>query len=273
MTTTTSDRERVTIAVAAAERLARAAESGVPCAPVRDLLGEDDIRLAYQVQQELTARRLATGATAVGRKIGLTARAVQQQLGVDQPDFGVLFGDMDVSSAGGVPTSGLLQPKIEAEVAFVLSHDLDDDNLDMAAVRDAVDYAVAALEIVDSRVAGWDIRITDTVADNASSALYVLGKHRVGLDAFEPREVEMVMSVDGVLSSRGNGAACLGDPLAAVLWLANAARDLGDPLRAGEVVLSGALGPMVPVHPGTTVRAEVSSLGAVSVSFAEKDNA
>jgi 2-keto-4-pentenoate hydratase len=130
-----------------------------------------------------------------------------------------------------------------------------------------VAYAVAALEIVDSRVAGWDIRFGDTVADNASSGLYVLGSQRRTLDDVEPVEVEMSMSVDGEVVSTGNGAACLGDPLAAMVWLARTAREHGAPLRAGQVVLSGALGPMYDVHPGATVTAEISGLGTVTARF------
>ncbi|WP_270889321.1 2-keto-4-pentenoate hydratase [Pedococcus sp. 5OH_020] len=265
------DDERVSVATVAADRLRRAAETGVPCAPVRDVLGDRNVALAYRTQRMLTQRRLAEGGRIVGRKIGLTSPAVQQQLGVAQPDFGVLFGDMDASGAAPVSTATLLQPKIEAEVAFVLGSDLDSDHLDLDAVRSSVDYAVAALEIVDSRVAGWDIRITDTVADNASSALYVLGEDRVTLDRFEPREVVMTMTVDGSVASEGTGEACLGDPLEALLWLARTSRELGDPLRAGQLVLSGALGPMVAVRAGSSVRAEVSGIGSVSVTFAGED--
>ncbi|WP_344111953.1 2-keto-4-pentenoate hydratase [Terrabacter aerolatus] len=204
----------------------------------------------------------------VGRKIGLTSPAVQEQLGVDQPDFGVLFDDMDVSALPEVPMRGLLQPRVEAEVAFVLGADLDGADLDLEVVRAAVDYAVAALEIVDSRVAGWDIRITDTIADNGSSALFVLGRDRMTLEELEPVSVTMQMHADGTLVSEGNGAACLGDPLNALLWLARTAQQLGDPLRAGHVVLSGALGPMHAVTPGSTVRADITGLGSVAVSFA-----
>ena len=141
----------------ATDRLLDAARTGVPCAPVRDLIGDTDIDTAYAVQHRLTEARLADGARVVGRKIGLTSPAVQQQLGVDRPDFGVLFDDMDVTALEQVPSERLLQPKAEAEVAFVLGEDLDRDDLDLAVVRAAVDHAVAALEIVDSRVAGWDI--------------------------------------------------------------------------------------------------------------------
>ena len=256
---------------AAARRLSRAAATGTPCAPVRDLLGDKDVDLAYAVQRRLTEERLAAGGRVTGRKIGLTSPAVQRQIGVDRPDFGVLFADMDVSAEDAVPSRRLLQPKAEAEIAFVLGADLDAEDLDVAAVRAAVDYAVAALEIVDSRVAGWDITIVDTVADNASSGLYVLGERRARLDEFEPVAVSMRLYADGELASEGTGAACLGDPLLALLWLARTARDHGDPLRTGQVVLSGALGPMVPALPGAGVRAEISSLGSVCATFSAKD--
>ncbi len=268
----TSTSSTLTAAIdAATARLQAAVRAGVPCAPVRDVLGEEDVALAYRVQQALTDARLSTGARIVGRKIGLTSPAVQQQLGVDQPDFGVLFDDMDVTDLPEVPSARLLQPKVEAEIAFVLATDLDDPDLDVAAVRRTVDYAVASLEIVDSRVAEWDIRITDTVADNASSGLFVLGQNRLSLSEFEPAEVTMAMHVNGRLVSEGRGDACLGDPLNALLWLAETARDFGEPLRAGQVVLSGALGPMAPVSPGDRVHAEISGLGAVNATFSSKE--
>lgn len=269
------------VVAAAAERLTAAAETGVPCAPVRDLIGTDDVSVAYAVQQQLTRGRLAAGGRVVGHKIGLTSPAVQQQLGVDQPDFGVLFDDMDVTTSGGggdgvVPAGRLIQPKVEAEIAFVLSADLDDRDLDdpalgPAIVRAAVDHMVAAIEVVDSRVEGWDIRITDTVADNASSGLFVLGDQRRALADVEPADTTMRLYRNDDLVSEGTGAACLGDPLTALLWLARTARDLGDPLRSGQVVLSGALGPMVPALPGDVVRAEISGLGTVAVTFANKE--
>jgi 2-keto-4-pentenoate hydratase len=252
---------------AAAERLWAAARDGVPCRPVRDLIGDSDVALAYAVQQRLAQARLADGARVIGRKIGLTSAAVQQQLGVERPDFGVLFDDMDVSAQEVVPSDRLLQAKVEAEVAFVLGADLADGPLDAEQVRGAVASAVAALEIVDSRIDGWDITFGDTVADNASSGLFVLGGRRVGLAEFEPVEATMRMYLDDELVSQGTGAACLGDPLVALAWLARTARELGEPLRAGQVVLSGALGPMVPVSAGARVRAEISGLGSVTATF------
>ncbi|WP_213575849.1 fumarylacetoacetate hydrolase family protein [Rhodococcus sp. USK13] len=259
-----------TSAIAAAvERLTAAAATDTPCAAVRDLIGTTDIRAAYAVQQLLTDRRLAAGGTITGRKIGLTSPAVQQQLGVNQPDFGVLFADMDVTALPEVPSSRLLQPKAEAEIAFELGADLVDGDLGLAQVRCAVARAAAALEIVDSRIADWDITITDTVADNGSSGLYVLGENWLTLDDFEPREVSMRLFSGEELVSEGTGAACLGDPLEALSWLARTARDYGQPLRAGQVILSGALGPMVPTPPGTTVRAELSTLGTVTATFSK----
>lgn len=264
--------DRETAAAQAVSRLTEAYRTRVPCSPVRDLLGVDDVDLAYTVQQRMVEDRLRAGARVTGRKIGLTNPAVQAQLGVDRPDCGVLFQDMDVTDLAAVPGDRLLQPRTEAEIAFVLGEDLDTGTLNIASIRAAVDYAVAALEVADSRVTDWDITITDTVADNASSGLYVLGGQRRSLDEFEPAEVVMQMYVDGQMVSEGSGAACLGDPLNALLWLAETARDVGAPLRAGEVVLSGALGPMVATTPGMTVHAKLSSLGAVTATFTGADS-
>jgi 2-keto-4-pentenoate hydratase len=160
----------------------------------------------------------------------------------------------------------LLQPKIEAEVAFVLGRDLD-ELIDDASVRDAVEFVVPALEIVDSRIADWDISFGDTVADNASSGLFVLGDERLPLAKVEPADVQMTLRLDGEQASQGSGRACLGDPLNALAWLARTARELGEPLRAGQIILSGALGPMVAVTSGARVEAELSGLGRVSVTF------
>lgn len=254
--------------VDAADRLETARATSSPTRPIREVLGDNDIALAYCVQTELTRRRIGDGALVVGRKIGLTSRAVQQQLGVDQPDFGVLFDDMAFADDRDVPVGALLQPRIEAEIAFLLMTDLG-DRLDAETIRGSIRYATAALEIVDSRVADWDISIVDTIADNGSSALFVLGTDRVPLSSFEPRDVEMRMAINDEEVSVGNGTACLGDPLHALLWLARTAQEVGNPLRAGEVVLSGALGPMTPISAGATVRATISGLGTVTAHLTE----
>lgn len=252
--------------LAAATRLEVAAQTRTACSPVNTLIGSSDIAAAYAVQQELTARRIRAGARTVGRKIGLTSEAVQRQVGVDQPDFGVLFDDMAFEDGDVVPFGRLLQPKAEAEVAFTLRADiLDADN--PALVRASVAFAQAALEIVDSRVANWQIGITDTVADNASSGVFVLGATKQTLTEFSPIDVVMQMSRNGAIVSEGTGAACLGDPLNALTWLAKTAIELGAPLRAGDIVLSGALGPMVVVEPGDLFIANIGSLGAVTAKF------
>jgi len=241
MTSPTPDPRR-----AAAERLWAAAQWSTPCPPVRDLIAPDDVESAYAVASINVGRRIAGGARRIGRKIGLTSLAVQKQLGVGTPDFGSLLDDMVVPAGGSVPRGALLQPKVEAEVAFVLSADLDGPLEDVAEVRAAVGGAMAAIEIVDSRVADWDV---------------------------EPVEVRMTMTVNGEKRSEGDGAACLGDPLLALLWLARTVRDLGDPLRAGEGVLSGALGPMSVVRPGDVVEADITGLGSITVSFSEEEAA
>jgi 2-keto-4-pentenoate hydratase len=254
----------------ASRRLEDARRHRRPCAPVRDLIGPGGVAAAYAVQRLGIKARLTEGSAVVGRKIGLTSPAVQAQLGVDQPDFGVLLDGMAYRDGNVVPMDRLLQPKVEAEVAFVLARDLADGPLDAQQVRSAVEHAVAAVEVVDSRIADWDITLADTVADNASSGLYVLGDQRVSLSEFEPRAAHMTMDVNGREVSSGDGSACLGDPLAALAWLARTACDLGDPLRAGQVVLSGALGPMVPVVHGDVVSARISGLGTVDFSFGDR---
>lgn len=255
----------------ATQRIRSAFATGTPVAPVRDLIGRDDVEAAYAIQSQLVSERIAAGARVVGRKIGLTSPAVQAQLGVDQPDFGVLFDDMAYADGDTIAYEAVLQPRVEAEIAFVLKEDLVEGDLDDTQVRDAIDYAVAAIEVCGSRIAGWDISFADTVADNASAGAYVLGGVRKRLDEFVPREVTMRMTTTGAEESVGTGAACLGDPINAVVWLARQARDLGEPLRAGQVILSGALGPMRPVVPGAHVHVEITGLGTVSASFTPAD--
>jgi 2-keto-4-pentenoate hydratase len=238
-----------------------------PCPPVRSLLPAGDVAAAYAVQSAWVAGEVAAGATVIGRKVGLTNLAVQAQLGVDRPDFGVLLSSMDCPPGAPIDVTRLLQPKIEAEIAFVLARDMTGAEIGPADVVAATGWVVAALEIVDSRIAGWDIDIVDTVADNASSGLFTLGAVRRRVDGLDLPSLAMTMNRDGEVVSTGSGAACLGDPVNAVVWLASTARDFGQPLRAGDVVLSGALGPMVPVRPGDRFEARITGLGTVSAVF------
>jgi 2-keto-4-pentenoate hydratase len=252
----------------AADRLIAAAAVPRQCDPVRNILGDRDIAAAYVVQRLLTEDSVARGRQIVGHKIGLTSRAVQSQLGVDQPDSGVLFADMRMANGATVASEKLLQPKVETEIAFILADDLDGE-LSESRIRLAAGIAVPAIEIVDSRVHDWSIRIVDTIADNGSSALFVLGSGAAAASDLDFASRTMRLTQDGVVVSTGRGSDCLGSPLNALRWLARTAQENGSPLRAGHIVLSGALGPMVPVRPGSTYVAEIDGIGSVEVSFAE----
>lgn len=252
----------------AAERLLDAYASGQTCAPVRDLIPFADVASAYAVQERNTRHWLAQGRRLVGRKIGLTSVAVQKQLGVDQPDFGMLFADMSVCDGEQVPVGAVLQAKVEAEIAFVLERDIEVEQATMADVIRAIDYAVVAIEIVGSRVSNWDIRLVDTVADNASSGMFVLGNTPHSLRGLDLRDCKMQMTRGDETVSTGVGHACLGHPLNATLWLARKMVEVGRPLKAGDIVLSGALGPMVAAKPGEVLEAKVDGLGSVRAAFA-----
>ncbi|RYJ29241.1 2-keto-4-pentenoate hydratase [Streptomyces sp. L-9-10] len=251
----------------ASRRLADVRVSHRPCPPVRDLLPPGDVHAAYSVQSRWVIGREAAGARVIGRKIGLTSPTVQAQLGVDQPDFGFLLNDMACPDGAPVDMDRLIQPKIEAEVAFVLATDLDTAYAGAAEVVAATGQVVAALEIVDSRIADWDISLVDTVADNASSGLFVLGSQPRPLDGLDLAGCEMVLRRGEEVVSTGTGTDCLGGPALAVAWLARTAHAHGRPLRAGDIVLSGALGPMVPVTAGDVFEAEITGLGTVRTSF------
>lgn len=246
-----------------AERLRAAYTNGV-VSPLRDGLEPLDSDGAYAVQAMNTRFWRQGGRRVVGRKIGLTAKAVQAQLGVDQPDFGILFEDKQIPDGGELAKSRVLQPKAEAEIALVLANGLPDPETDAATVLHAADYAVAAIEIVDSRIADWRITFADTVADNGSSAFFVLGQQRRSLDGLDLYSCGMVLERNGAVASVGAGAACLGHPLEAAAWLARTLAARGDPLVAGDILLTGALGPMVAIAPGDRVSAQIGGLGLAS---------
>jgi 2-keto-4-pentenoate hydratase len=245
-----------------ARRLREAYRSGtVP--PLRDSLDPGDGPKAYRIQEINTRFWENEGRRLVGRKIGLTAKAVQAQLGVDQPDYGALFADMAVPNGGRLDPARVLQPKAEAEIALVLKADLYGADVTPETVRAATSHAVAAIEIVDSRIADWKITFADTVADNGSSGFYVLGDDQRPLDGLDLFTCGMATEVNGAIVSVGAGAACLGHPLNAAAWLARTV-----PLRAGDVVLTGALGPMVALSRGDKVTAHIGGLGSVSFTLA-----
>ncbi|MDO4997884.1 MAG: fumarylacetoacetate hydrolase family protein [Neisseria sp.] len=252
----------------AAEQLFIAEQNRQPCAPIRNLFGEGlSVADAYRIQQINVERAIQSGRRCVGKKIGLTSLAVQQQLGVNEPDFGSIFADKVLMQGQALQTAMLLQPKVEAEVALVLKRDLprsDNQLLDMLA---AVDYALPAIEVVDSRIQNWDIRIGDTIADNASSAAVFLGQQAVSLKDLDLIQLSMQMSDGENIVSEGNGKACLGNPLWAATWLANTMAKQGTPLQAGDLILTGALGPMVNVVAGKTYQAHITGLGTVNAEF------
>jgi len=251
-----------------ARRLRTAMEGGKGCKPLRHDLPALDLDAAYAVQETNTKYWLKAGRRLVGRKIGLTSKVVQTQLGVDQPDFGMLFADMAVPDGEKIAAAAVMQPKIEGEVAFVLDRDLDVADPTIADVTNAIAYATASIEVVGSRIANWDINIVDTIADNASSGLFVLGNERHTLADFDSRLCGMVVESRGEPLSVGAGAACLGNPLNAVIWLAREMVARGRPLAAGDIIMSGALGPMVPVDPGEVYEVRISGLGSVRAAFA-----
>lgn len=253
---------------AAAKQLRDAYGTG-PIPPLREVLGPTDSAGAYRIQAINTEFWSANGRRIVGRKIGLTAKAVQIQLGVDQPDYGVLFDDMAIPTGGMLPAAKVLQPKAEVEVALVLAEDLADPEVMPDQVAAAIDYAVAAIEIVDSRIADWKITFADTVADNGSSAFFVLGEKRRKLDGLDLYTCGMALEINEKIVSVGAGAACLGHPLKAAAWLARTLAGLGIGLKAGDILLTGALGPMVALQRGDRVVARVGGLGTASFTYEE----
>lgn len=244
------------------------AYTGALLPPVRTRFEAGDMRAAYAVQQQQIAHWVSQGRRPVGRKIGLTSPAVQKQLGVAEPDFGQLFADMVYGNAETIPMSRLQQPRVEAEIALILSRDLDIEHATVADLIGSIGCVLPALEVVGSRIAGWNIDIVDTIADNASSGVLVLGGPAQRLEGVDLINCTMTMTLNGKTVSSGHGRDCLGSPLNAAVWLARRSRELGRPLRQGELVMTGALGPMVSVQAGDVVHATIAGIGDVGVQFA-----
>jgi len=248
----------------AAGRLRDAMAAGVPCEPVRGLLGDSaGPEAGYAVQQINTDHWLGAGRRISGHKVGLTNPAVQAQLGMDEPIWGVLYADKCRTEGCDLGGAGLIEPRVEVEVAVVLGADLDKGQHTVADVISATAYVLPALEIVDSRLR-WDITNFDMIADNAGSGLYVLGTRPVPLSAVDLRRVEMELTINREPAATGNGAACLGNPLNSVLWLADALCRHGTPLQAGETIMTGSLCGMLPLTPGDQLHAEIEGVGTVS---------
>ncbi|HEY2717885.1 MAG TPA: fumarylacetoacetate hydrolase family protein [Solirubrobacterales bacterium] len=250
-----------------AEALARAGADAEPLGPPSEALPGLDVAGAYAIQQRGVEARLRAGASVVGRKIGLTSVAVQQQLGVSEPDFGALLSGMEAIDGASLDRGRLIAPRVEVEVAFVLGRALEGPFVDEAAVTAATDHVRAAIEVVDSRIADWRITLEDTVADNASSAAFVLGTVPQPLDALDVADLEAVLHRNGEEVERGNTSLVLGDPRTAVAWLANKLASFELRLEAGDIVLSGACTRMVDAAPGDSFRAELGVLGELTIDF------
>lgn len=251
--------------------LRKAAETAIAIEPLRD--GLADIDAAYAVQEFNTNHALAKGRRLIGRKIGLTSRAVQRQVGVNQPDFGMLFDDMVVGEDEPIIPGRVLQPRVEVEVALILSEDLSTPQPTIADIIQATAYVLPSIEVVGSRVRNWDIGIKDTVADNASSGVFVLGGPARRLDGLDLRNCRMRLLRNGEVVSTGLGAACLGHPLNAAVWLAGEMIARGRPLKKADVVLTGALGAVADASPGDVFEGQIEGIGSATAVFAPQAGA
>lgn len=250
-----------------AKELLEAERSKHAIAPLTQQYSELNVTDAYQIQLEVMKKKLSEGRRVIGKKVGLTSLAMQKMLGVDEPDYGHLLDDMRVQDGGKVKVSDMLSPKIEAEVGFILGEDLSGPNVTYLDVLMATKYIVPTLEIIDSRIADWKIKLIDTVADNGSSAKVVVGNKLSKVDGVDLRSLGMVLYNNGELVSTGSGAAALGHPAHAVAWLANKLHEFDISLKAGELILPGALCAALAVKEGDTISAHFGPLGSVSVTF------
>lgn len=247
------------------EALYSARRSGVPIEPLTDTHEGMSMTDAYRVQSDLVGRLLADGDRVVGYKLGLTSKPMQRMFSVDSPDFAPVLASHVHADGAEVTAADFIHPRVEAEIALVLDGDLSGPDCTALDVARAVAGAVAAIEIVDSRIAGWRIRLADTIADLASSGAIVIGSAVVPADGIDLRLAGMVFSRDGEVVATGAGAAALGSPLQATAWLVRTLASLGESLRAGQFVMTGALHAAVDIAPGQRYRAEIDRLGPVGL--------
>ncbi|WP_298284904.1 2-oxopent-4-enoate hydratase [Acidocella sp.] len=250
------------------DELHAALTTRTPLPPLTSRHPDLTIADAYRIQERMLSHRFAAGARVVGKKVGATSAAVQNLLGVAQPDFGLLLSDMLYAEGDVIPMSRLMQPKAEGEIAFLLKRDLLGPGVTMADVLGAAEAVMPCFEIVDSRIQDWKIKIQDTVADNASCGVFVLGGAAKPPLSLDLALCGMVIEKNGEVAATGAGAAALGHPANAVAWLANTLGTLGISLKAGELVLSGALATLIPIAPGDHLSMTIGGLGSCSVRFA-----
>jgi len=252
-----------------ANHLASAWKIGEGVQPVTALDPELTIDEAYQVQKKMIDMEINNGQKITGKKIGLTSKAMQDMLGVNEPDYGHLLDNMEIGHGESISFKQVLQPKVEGELAFILKEDLTGPDVTTMDVLKATDVIVPALEIVDSRIKDWKITLADTIADNASSGLYVLGERVKKLSDIDIKQIGMALYKNNELQNTGVGAAALGNPATCVAWLANKLAIYDITLKAGEVILSGALSAAIEAQPGDEFYAKFAELGEVRVSFTE----
>ena len=238
-----------------------------PIAPLSAAHPDMTIEDAYHVQQRMIARRLEQGDRVIGKKIGVTSKAVMNMLGVHQPAYGYLLDSMVFNEGESVDMDTLIQPKAEGEIAFLLKKDLQGPGVTAADVLAATEGVMACFEIVDSRIQDWKIKIQDTVADNASCGVFVLGDQLVDIADLDLALAGMVLEKNGEIVVTGAGAATMAHPVNAMVWLTNMLGSLGIALKAGDIVLSGAMGAMVPVARGDNLRMTIGGIGGCSVRF------
>src|SRR5580692_6393902 len=253
--------------VAVADRLWQAEIDRAPINPITDDHPELGLADAYAIQTHNIERRVGDGRVIRGRKVGLTSRPMQELLGVSEPDFGVLLDDMFVEDGDEVPLETMLQPRVEAEMAFLIGRDLAGPGVTTSNALAAIAGVLPSIEIVDSRITDWKIALIDTVADNASSARLVVGGKLTPVTYFDLRLGGMVMTRNGAVIDSGAGAAALGNPARCVAWLAHKLATFGASLKRDDIVIPGALHRMVAVQPGDVFRAEFAYLGAVTARF------
>jgi 2-keto-4-pentenoate hydratase len=251
-----------------ADRVLNARRTAIAIAPIRDVLPSPTVADAYAIQRFNVERGRAAGDRTVGRKIGLTSEAVQRQLGVDAPDSGWLWSSTSFGDGATIDRSKLIAPRVEAEIAFVLGADITESDMPMDRIAAAVEWVMPALEIVDSAIADWNITLVDTVADNASGWGFVLGGPQRRLADLSLPTIGMTLKRNGRIESRGQGSATMGNPLNALAWLAGHAVALKEPLRAGEIILSGSLGPVLQASAGDQFEALIDGFAPLSLRFA-----
>ncbi|WP_020415711.1 2-keto-4-pentenoate hydratase [Amycolatopsis sp. ATCC 39116] len=257
----------------AAERLLAAYDTGKPVRPVIEDHPDATIQDAYRIQQHQVRVWTAGGETVRGHKVGLASRAIQRQMGVDQPDFGHLTAGMFHLEHDPIPAATFLQPRIEPEIAFVLGRRLEGPGVTVADAVRAVDCVLPALEIVDSRIQDWRISIVDTIADNASSGGVVLGSTPSRLSDVDLRMAGCVLYRNGQVAATGAGGAVLGSPLKALVWLANTVGPLGTALEPGHVVLPGSMTRAISIAPGDTVVTSIAGIGSVTAVLSTEEEA